>query len=401
MEARHRPKDTPFRQQTMKVWRPILTPTLTIAMYTCLGVVFMAIGIAIISASDSVKEVESVDYGSSCCVKNCEDSDPWKRVERNPCNVTLTVTETMKKPVYLYYKMTGYFQNHRRYVKSRNVIQLWGGEPTLEGNCGVDGDEDDCPSLLCDNKRVAVNGCTKENASKCIINPCGLIAWSYFNDTLELLGGHAISEKGIAWETDIDMKFNNNLDGKTGTNFAPFFHERQQTCSSALLSADKQALCTAANLPDAGLCFPGSGFCAEDEHFIVWMRTAALPTFRKLYAKIDEDLLPGTYTVRVSNGEFSPHYPSYYNPALSAGFYKDPSITPVNQTFLYPVHSFGGTKTLVLSTTSWLGGKNGFLGWAYLVVGVVCVVLALAFAIKLRLSPRSPGTAFFVANKNK
>ena len=44
------------------------------------------------------------------------------------------------------------------------------------------------------------------------------------------------------------MKFNNNLDGKTGTNFAPFFHERQQTCSSALLSADKQALCTAANV---------------------------------------------------------------------------------------------------------------------------------------------------------
>ena len=53
-----------------------------------------------------------------------------------------------------------------------------------------------------------------------------------------------------------------------------------------------RAVLPLAQLPDAGLCFPGSGFCAEDEHFIVWMRTAALPTFRKLYAKIDEDLLP-------------------------------------------------------------------------------------------------------------
>lgn len=27
-----------------------------------------------------------------------------------------------------------------------------------------------------------------------------------------------------------------------------------------------------------------------DEHFIVWMRTAALPHFRKLYGKIDKKL---------------------------------------------------------------------------------------------------------------
>ena len=27
-----------------------------------------------------------------------------------------------------------------------------------------------------------------------------------------------------------------------------------------------------------------------DEHFIVWMRTAGLPNFRKLWGKIEEDL---------------------------------------------------------------------------------------------------------------
>lgn len=31
-----------------------------------------------------------------------------------------------------------------------------------------------------------------------------------------------------------------------------------------------------------------------NEHFIVWMRTAGLPTFRKLYGRIDQDVPAGT-----------------------------------------------------------------------------------------------------------
>jgi len=54
-------------------------------------------------------------------------------------------------------------------------------------------------------------------------------------------------------------------------------------------------------------------------------------------------------------------------------------------------------QRIMLSTTSWIGGKNGFLGWVYLVVGVVCLVLALAFAIKMQMAPRQPGHAAFIA----
>jgi len=32
-----------------------------------------------------------------------------------------------------------------------------------------------------------------------------------------------------------------------------------------------------------------------NEHFMVWMRTAALPTFRKLWGRITTDLKAGTY----------------------------------------------------------------------------------------------------------
>lgn len=55
----------------------------------------------------------------------------------------------------------------------------------------------------------------------------------------------------------------------------------------------------------------------EQEHFIVWMRTAGLPNFRKLWGKLndctglpneaagctpkDRDLEKGTYTVKIQN----------------------------------------------------------------------------------------------------
>jgi len=83
------------------------------------------------------------------------------------------------------------------------------------------------------------------------------------------------------------------------------------------------------------------------EHFIVWMRTAGLPTFRKLYGVINQDLEPGTYYLNIYNN--------------------------------YDVSSFDGTKTFVISTTNSLGGQNYFLSIAYIVVGVICIVLSIFF----------------------
>ncbi len=58
---------------------------------------------------------------------------------------------------------------------------------------------------------------------------------------------------------------------------------------------------------------------------------------------------------------------------------------------LWNVDTFDGTKSVVCSTTAWIGGRNNFLGIAYLTVGAVALALALAFALKHYLSPRQLG----------
>lgn len=80
------------------------------------------------------------------------------------------------------------------------------------------------------------------------------------------------------------------------------------------------------------------------------MRTAALPSFRKLYGRIEENLHANDVIV-------------------------------VNLMNNYNTYSFGGKKKLVLSTSSWLGGKNDFPGFAYIFVGCYCIVIAIVFML--------------------
>ena len=40
--------------------------------------------------------------------------------------VTFTISNSFNGPLYLYYELTNYYQNHRRYILSRSLGQLQG-----------------------------------------------------------------------------------------------------------------------------------------------------------------------------------------------------------------------------------------------------------------------------------
>jgi uncharacterized membrane protein SirB2 len=54
----------------------------------------------------------------------------------------------------------------------------------------------------------------------------------------------------------------------------------------------------------------------------------------------------------------------------------------------------------VISTISWFGGKNDFLGIAYIVVGSICLALAIAFAAKQAIHPRKLGDTRYLGWKS-
>lgn len=89
-------------------------------------------------------------------------SDPTKRYQ---CRLRFEIPSDLDNPVFLYYKLTNFFQNHRRYVQSLDVDQLKG--KAISAN---DLNNGNCRPL----------GRDKDDTSKAIY-PCGLIANSLFN----------------------------------------------------------------------------------------------------------------------------------------------------------------------------------------------------------------------------
>lgn len=83
--------------------------------------------------------------------------------QRDQCIVQFEVPADLDASVLLYYKLTNFYQNHRRYVKSLDADQLKGKARSADslnsGNC----------------KPLA-----KTNEGK-VVYPCGLIANSVFN----------------------------------------------------------------------------------------------------------------------------------------------------------------------------------------------------------------------------
>ncbi|KZV94054.1 Lem3/Cdc50 [Exidia glandulosa HHB12029] len=347
-----RPANTAFKQQRLKAWQPILTPRTVLPTLFLVAVIFAPIGAVLLLASNSVSQITLQYSGCERQTGDFADLPKWtydlkssdsKLSHATPqwqydaatktCNVRFELPADLGKPVFLYYKLTNFYQNHRRYVRSLSTDQLQGKFQDADAL-----DNSDCKPLGVD------------PASNKPIYPCGLIANSMFNDTigqpilLNPAGNNApnktyeFSYKGIAWpgeknkyKDDPGFDVNSVVPPPNWREIWPEYN-------------------TTVGLPKL----------ASDEHFQNWMRTAGLPTFTKLYGRNDnEGMTKGTYVI------------------------------PIVMNF--PVEQFGGTKSIVISTVAWIGGKNPFLGWAYIATAGLFMLLALAGTVRHCIRPRKLG----------
>ena len=244
-----RVKKSRFKQQNLPAWRPVPTILSIVIVFAVFGIIFIILGIILLIYSNKVKSAE-VEYTDCDLNINCDKK--------------ITIEDDIDAPVFVYYQLNGFFQNSRRYVKSKEIDQLTGDDITIHENCEPAEKNKDMgfPS----NKK-ALDGSDLDDNSFAV--PCGLMAKTFFNDTFTFKIGDEnleVDETNIAFEKDKKL-FDKNPD------------------------KSKQWI------------------DMTDEHFLVWMRPSGLPNPKKLWGRINRDLKKGEIIdVTINNKYYVSHY---------------------------------------------------------------------------------------------
>lgn len=252
----------------------------------------------------------------------------WRLVESDDtttCQIKFSIPHEIKAPVYLYYKLTKFYQNHREYVESYDLQQLKGEAVS------ADDLDSDCGPL-------------KTNSDGKPYYPCGLIANSMFNDTFDSpyksddeTSIYNMTDKAISWSSDRSR-----------------YQKTKYKASEIVPPPNWKKMYpdgyTDDNIPDI----------SKWSEFQNWMQIPGLSTFSKLVLRNDDDVLKaGTYEVEIGMN--------------------------------WPVKEFNGKKSIYLTTRSVIGGRNPFLGIAWIVAGGICLILSIVFLIINLVVPRKMG----------
>lgn len=227
-------KKSKFRQQKFPGWRPLPTISCITIIFISAGVFFIIFGIFILIFTGQIKEFK-FRYDLFCAEK---------RRHNEKCELSLSIPETMKKPIFIYYQINDLRQNHRFYMDNKSNKQLKGEEVSKEDL----EKSNDCDGALY-NKDFDFLDPDKYPEDD-VAFPCGLIAKSFFRDNFTL------------WQ----------MSGK----------EINVTTEEIANKKDRD------DLSNVGLK-DSQWLDVTDEHFIIWKRIAPFENPRKLWGKIEGD----------------------------------------------------------------------------------------------------------------
>ena len=244
-----RVKQSRFKQQNLPAWRPVPTILSIVIVFAIFGILFIILGIVLLIYSNKVKSAE-IEY-TDCTLGQI-------------CNKQLTLEDDIDSPVFVYYQLNGFFQNSRRYVKSKETDQLTGDDISVHDECEP---AEKNKEMGFSPSQTALDGSALDPEAYAV--PCGLMAKTFFNDTFSFSIGSTdltVDETNIAFDKDKKLYDENPDRSKQWMDMT-------------------------------------------NEHFLVWMRPSGLPNPKKLWGRIDRDLKQGEkIDIAINNNYDVSHY---------------------------------------------------------------------------------------------
>ncbi|ETW07845.1 hypothetical protein H310_02267 [Aphanomyces invadans] len=374
-KAKNRPDDSNFTQQTLPMWTPILTLRWSVGVLVVGTIACFALGGLVLHRSinssvyrvvyDSLAAVESnqsdgrVAYADKCHLATPREANSFSGTKT--CFVTINLQRDIVGDTLVFYELSPFYQNHRRYMTSQLPQQYMGGWQVGDTTSA-------CDPILTSPSSVLCNGtlCYGTNKSRQHY-PCGLVANTMFNDIFWLhngslpsgqqLGPTDLVHTGIA-RTFQSYNFANPSRALDLDSFLPIWHNPNYSriIPPPGTSMPPHITSDYTNSTAWTTVSPGTG--VENEFFRVWVHLAAGNVLRKPYGRVAVRNLPAGTTLTF---------------AVQSNYYTD------------------GAKAIVVGEVTWFGSENVPLGIVFLVAGSVCFVATVVLAYKAIWNPRRLG----------